>query len=135
MRDMRVTRQRISSKRKLPSKGSQHNIQHPGASSERNFMPLTPNSGRINGTTVTLEGTSTSYFQRSRLPQHRGNGQKSCLQRDMAHSQFTLRDLASEPMIVVVVASWEPLCTSQPVAALQAHIILPSPQTTLNISG
>ncbi|GBN38759.1 hypothetical protein AVEN_230339-1 [Araneus ventricosus] len=27
------------------------------------------------------------------------------------------------------------LCTSQPAAALQNHIILPSPQTTLNISG
>ncbi|GBM23125.1 hypothetical protein AVEN_150539-1 [Araneus ventricosus] len=60
-------------------------------------MPFPPNSGGMNGTTVTLEGTSTTSFQRSRLPQHRGNDQKSCLQRDMAHLQLTLRDLASEP--------------------------------------
>ncbi|GBM70802.1 hypothetical protein AVEN_127348-1 [Araneus ventricosus] len=66
---------------------------------------------------------------------HCGNDQKSCLQRDIAHSQLTLRDLASEPPIVVVVASWEPLCTSQPASPLQAHIIPPSPQTTVNISG
>ncbi|GBM95083.1 hypothetical protein AVEN_111038-1 [Araneus ventricosus] len=71
----------------------------------------------------------------SRLSQHRGNDQKSCLQRDMVHSQLTLRDLASEPPTAVVVASWELLCTSQPAVALQAHIILPSPQTTLKISG
>ncbi|GBL74233.1 hypothetical protein AVEN_235240-1 [Araneus ventricosus] len=34
-----VRRQRISSRRKPPWKGSQHNIQHPGATSKRNFMP------------------------------------------------------------------------------------------------
>ncbi|GBM49237.1 hypothetical protein AVEN_59300-1 [Araneus ventricosus] len=110
-----VTRQRISSQRKLPWKGSQHNIQHPGTSSKRNFMPFPSNSGRMNGTTVTLEGKSTSSFQRSRLPQHSGNDQKSCLQLDTAHSQLTLRDLASEPPIAVVVGSLEPLCTKQPI--------------------
>ncbi|GBL98477.1 hypothetical protein AVEN_111606-1 [Araneus ventricosus] len=98
-------------------------------------MPFPPNSGRMNGTTVALDGTSTASFQRSRLLQHRGNDQKSCLQRDMAHSQLTLRDLASEPPIAVVVESWEPHCSSQPAASLQAHISLPSPQTTWNISG
>ncbi|GBN91523.1 hypothetical protein AVEN_239949-1 [Araneus ventricosus] len=134
MWDMRVTRQRISSQRKQ-WKGSQHNIKHPRTSSKRNFMPFPPNSGRMNGTKVTLDESSTSSFQRSRPPQHRGNEQKSCFQRDMAHSQLTLRDLASEPSISVVVVSWEPLCTSQPAVALQAHIILPSPQTTLNISN
>ncbi|GBM16276.1 hypothetical protein AVEN_195382-1 [Araneus ventricosus] len=78
----------------------------------------------MNGTTVTLEGTSTSSFEWSRLLQLRGKDQKPCLKRDMAHSQLTLRDLASERPIAVVVASWESLCTSQPAAALQAHIIL-----------
>ncbi|GBN30864.1 hypothetical protein AVEN_205323-1 [Araneus ventricosus] len=133
MWDMRVTRQRISSQRKPHWKGSQHNIQHPGATSEGNFIPSPPNSGRMNGTIVTLEGTSTSSFRRSRLPQLHGNDQKSCLQRGIAHSQLTLRHLASEPPIAVIVASWEVLCTSQLAAALQAHYILPSPQTTLNI--
>ncbi|GBN05772.1 hypothetical protein AVEN_82484-1 [Araneus ventricosus] len=86
-------------------------------------MPFSPNSGKMNGT---LEGTSTSSFQSSRLPQHRGNDQKSCLQRGMSHSQFTLRDLASGPQIAVVLPSWETLCTSQPAIVLQAQIILPS---------
>ncbi|GBL96943.1 hypothetical protein AVEN_182523-1 [Araneus ventricosus] len=111
---MRVTRQRISSQRKQPWKGSKHNIQHPGATSKRNFMPSPLNSGRMNGTAVTPKGAATSSFQRSRLPQLRGKDQKSCLQRDMAHSQLTLRDLASERPIAVVVASWEVLCTSKP---------------------
>ncbi|GBN17649.1 hypothetical protein AVEN_182598-1 [Araneus ventricosus] len=75
---MRVTRQRISSQRKLPWKGSQHNIQHPGASSERNLMQFPPNSGRMNGKTVTVEACSTSSFQRSILPQLGGKDQKSC---------------------------------------------------------
>ncbi|GBM46624.1 hypothetical protein AVEN_181204-1 [Araneus ventricosus] len=123
---MRVTRQRISLQRKLPWKVSQHNIQHPGASSKRNFMPFPRNSGRMNWATATLEGTSTSSFEKTRLPQNHGKDQKSCLKRDMAHSQLTLRDLVSEPPIAVVVQSWEPLCNSQPAAALQAHIILPS---------
>ncbi|GBL59924.1 hypothetical protein AVEN_178582-1, partial [Araneus ventricosus] len=46
------------------------------------------------------------------------------------HSQPTLRYLAPERPITVVVASWEALCTSQPAALLQAHFVLPSPQTT-----
>ncbi|GBM76766.1 hypothetical protein AVEN_271791-1 [Araneus ventricosus] len=124
----RVTRH--SSQRKPPWKGSQHNIQHPGATSKRNFMPSPPNSGRMNGTTMTLEETSTSSFQTSRLPQLPGKGQKLCLQRGIAHSQLTLRDLASERQIIVVVASWETLCISQPTALLQGHFILPSPGTT-----
>ncbi|GBN70277.1 hypothetical protein AVEN_273867-1 [Araneus ventricosus] len=76
MWDMRVTRQRISSQRKPPWTGSQHNIQLPGTTSKRNSMPSPPNSGRMNGTTLTLDGTSTSSFQRSRLPQLRGKDQK-----------------------------------------------------------
>ncbi|GBN83832.1 hypothetical protein AVEN_1284-1 [Araneus ventricosus] len=132
---MQVTTQRISSQRKLPWKGSHHSIQHPRASSKRNFVPFPPNPGKLNGTTVTLRGMSNSSSQRSRLPQHRGNDQKSCLQRDMAHSQLTLRYLASGPLISVVMASWELLCTLQAAAALPTHIILPSPQTTLKISG
>ncbi|GBN81771.1 hypothetical protein AVEN_5338-1 [Araneus ventricosus] len=127
MWDMPVTSQRISSQRKPYWKGSQHNIQHPGASSRRNFVPSPPNSGRMNGTTVTLEVKFTSSFQRSRFPQLLGKDQKSCLQWDMTHFQLTLRDLASERPIVVVVASWEALCTSQLAAPLQAHFILPSP--------
>ncbi|GBM26735.1 hypothetical protein AVEN_175889-1 [Araneus ventricosus] len=51
---MRVTKQRISSQTKPPWKGSQHNIQHPGATSETNFMPSSPNSGRMNGTRVNV---------------------------------------------------------------------------------
>ncbi|GBM39697.1 hypothetical protein AVEN_47504-1 [Araneus ventricosus] len=97
-------------------------------------MPSPPDYGKMNVSTVTQEETSTSYFQRSRLPQKRGKDQKSCLQRDMAHSQLTLRDLSSERQVVVVVASWEALCTSQPAAPLQVHFILPSPQATYNIS-
>ncbi|GBL76132.1 hypothetical protein AVEN_264801-1 [Araneus ventricosus] len=124
---MLVTRQKISSQRKSPWKGIQHHIQHPGATSKRNCMLSPPNSGRMNGATVTLEGKSTSSFQRSRLPQLRGKNQKSSLQRDMAHTQLTLRDLASEQLITMVVASWESLCTSQPAVPLQAHFILPSP--------
>ncbi|GBM21469.1 hypothetical protein AVEN_161076-1 [Araneus ventricosus] len=127
--------QRISSQRKPPWKVSQHNIQHPEATSKRNFMPFPPNSGRMNGTTVTLEGTSISSFHRSRLPQLRGKDQKSCLERDMAYSQLTLRDLVSERPIAVAGANWKALCTSQPATALQAHFILQSPQTTLNIYG
>ncbi|GBL91627.1 hypothetical protein AVEN_125863-1, partial [Araneus ventricosus] len=94
---------------------------------KRNFIPSPPNSVRMNGTTVTLEGKFTSSFQRSRLPQLRGKNQKSSLQRDMAHTQLTLRDLSSEQLIAMVVASWEALCTSQPAVPLQAHFILPSP--------
>ncbi|GBL76876.1 hypothetical protein AVEN_12562-1 [Araneus ventricosus] len=108
MWDMRVTRQQISSQRKVPWKGFQHNIQHPGASQKRNFMSFPSNSGRMNGTTVTLEGTS---FERSRLLQLRGKDQKSCLQRDIVHSQLTLRNLASETPIAIVVASSEALFT------------------------
>ncbi|GBM98876.1 hypothetical protein AVEN_69064-1 [Araneus ventricosus] len=93
-------------------------------------MPSPSNSGRMNGTTVTTEGTSTSSFRRSRLSHHSSKDQKLCLQRDMTHSQLTIRDLASERPIAVVVASWEALCTSQPASALQAHFILPSPQKT-----
>ncbi|GBN62791.1 hypothetical protein AVEN_221773-1 [Araneus ventricosus] len=81
------------------------------------------------------EGMSTSSFQRLILPQLHGTDPKSCLQRDMAHSQLTLRDLASEPPIAVFVASWEAFSSSQPATALQAHVVLPSPETTLNISG
>ncbi|GBL81948.1 hypothetical protein AVEN_50533-1 [Araneus ventricosus] len=51
------------------------------------------------------------------------------------HSQLTLRELASKRLIAVVVASWEALPTSQPAAPLQALFVLPSPQTTWNISG
>ncbi|GBM10504.1 hypothetical protein AVEN_109305-1 [Araneus ventricosus] len=83
---MRVTRQRISSDRKQPWKGSKHNIQHPGAISKGNFMPSSHNSGRMNGTTVAMEGMSTSSFQSSRLHQLRRKDQKSCLKRDMVHS-------------------------------------------------
>ncbi|GBN06946.1 hypothetical protein AVEN_8301-1 [Araneus ventricosus] len=54
---------------------------------------------------------------------------------DLVRMATVNRSLASEPPIAVVVAGWEPLCTSQPAAALQSHIILPSPQTTLNTSG
>ncbi|GBO15413.1 hypothetical protein AVEN_233055-1 [Araneus ventricosus] len=55
-------------------------------------------SGRMNGTTVTMEGTSSSSFQMSRLPQLHDQDQKSCLQRGMAHFQLTLRDyLLREP--------------------------------------
>ncbi|GBM53293.1 hypothetical protein AVEN_52318-1, partial [Araneus ventricosus] len=54
---------------------------------------------------------ATSSFQRSRFPQLLGKNLKSSLQRDMAHTQLTLRDLASERPIAVVVASWEALCT------------------------
>ncbi|GBN70233.1 hypothetical protein AVEN_192350-1 [Araneus ventricosus] len=63
------------------------------------------------------------------FPQLRGKDQKSCLQWDMVNSRLTLRDLASERPIAVVVSNWEALCTSQPAAALQAHFISPSPQT------
>ncbi|GBM10138.1 hypothetical protein AVEN_258743-1 [Araneus ventricosus] len=59
MRDMRATRQRIFLQRKPPWKGSEHNIQYSGVSSKRNFRLSPTNYGRINGTTVTLEGTST----------------------------------------------------------------------------
>ncbi|GBN86554.1 hypothetical protein AVEN_258194-1 [Araneus ventricosus] len=135
MWDVRVTRQRILSQRKVPWKGSQHNIQYPRASSKRNFMAFPPNSGTMSGTTATLEGTPTLSFQRSRLPQNRGNDHKSCSEWEMAHSQLTLRYLDSELPIVVLVASWDPLCTSHTGAALQAHKIFTSPQTTLNISG
>ncbi|GBM15103.1 hypothetical protein AVEN_242151-1 [Araneus ventricosus] len=62
--DMRVKRRRISSQRKPPWKGSQHNIQHTGASSERNPMLSPLNSDRMNGTKATLEGTSIASFQR-----------------------------------------------------------------------
>ncbi|GBO11259.1 hypothetical protein AVEN_96928-1 [Araneus ventricosus] len=108
----------IFSQRKPPWEGSQHNIQHPGATSEGNFMPSPPKSDRINETTVTLEGMASSSFQRSRLPQLRGKDQKSCLQWEMAHSQIYLRNLASERPIAVVVASLEAMCTSQPAATL-----------------
>ncbi|GBM57938.1 hypothetical protein AVEN_206009-1 [Araneus ventricosus] len=80
----------------------------------------------MNGKIVTLEGTSTSSFRRSRLPQLRGKDQKSCLQRDMAHSQLTLTDTALEQPIVVVVASWEALCASQPVPPLKVYLTKPS---------
>ncbi|GBN56645.1 hypothetical protein AVEN_244796-1 [Araneus ventricosus] len=73
---MRVTRQQISSKRNPPWKGSKKNIQNSGASSRRNFMPSQPNSGGMNGRTVTLEGTSTSSFGRSRLPKLLGKDKK-----------------------------------------------------------
>ncbi|GBN99763.1 hypothetical protein AVEN_29278-1 [Araneus ventricosus] len=72
---MRVKRQRISSQRNPPWKGSQQ--LHPGTSSKGNFIPSPSNSGRMNGTTVKLEETSTSSFQSSRLPQIRGKDQKS----------------------------------------------------------
>ncbi|GBL84195.1 hypothetical protein AVEN_118596-1 [Araneus ventricosus] len=72
-------------------------------------MASPPNSGRINGTTVPLEGKSTTSFQRSRLPKRRGKDQKFCLQLDIAYSQVTLRDLASERPIAVAVANWEAL--------------------------
>ncbi|GBL95216.1 hypothetical protein AVEN_253542-1 [Araneus ventricosus] len=126
MWDVCITCQRISSQRNLPCKGSQYNIHHPGASSKKIFMPSPPNPGRMNGTMVTLEGTSISSFQRSSLPQLCGKVQKSCFQRDMARSQLTLRDLASKQPIDVVTASWETVCTSEPVAILQANFIPPN---------
>ncbi|GBM44768.1 hypothetical protein AVEN_164925-1 [Araneus ventricosus] len=102
---MRSRSQRISSKRNLPWKRSQSNIQHPGASSKRSFRPSPPNSGRMNGTTVTLEGTNI-ILPKNKIPQLRGKDQKSCLQREIAHSQRTLREFVSERLIAVVAASY-----------------------------
>ncbi|GBM45368.1 hypothetical protein AVEN_270682-1 [Araneus ventricosus] len=65
----------------------------------------------------------------------RGKDQKSCLQRDMANSQLTLRDLASGRPIAVVVASWKAICTSQPAASpyklISSHQALKRPTTFL----
>ncbi|GBN30187.1 hypothetical protein AVEN_104454-1 [Araneus ventricosus] len=87
----------------------------------------------MNNRTVAREGTSTSSFQKSRLPHLRGKDQKSCSQRGIVQSQLTLRDLVLERPIAV--ASCEDPCTSQAAAFLQAHFILSGPQTTWNISG
>ncbi|GBN94524.1 hypothetical protein AVEN_179719-1 [Araneus ventricosus] len=57
---MRVARQRIALQRKLPWKGSQHNIQHPGATSKRNYMSSPPNS-------ATEHGPFSTYLERSSL--------------------------------------------------------------------
>ncbi|GBN17654.1 hypothetical protein AVEN_182602-1 [Araneus ventricosus] len=62
------------------------------------------------------------------FPNSVGETRNHVLQRHMAHFQLNLRDLASEKLIAVIVSSWEDLCTSQPAAALQVHIILPRPK-------
>ncbi|GBO45226.1 hypothetical protein AVEN_233147-1 [Araneus ventricosus] len=58
--DMRVARQRIALQRKSPWKGSQHNIQHPGTTSKRNYMSSPPNS-------ATGHGPFSTYLQRFSL--------------------------------------------------------------------
>ncbi|GBO13847.1 hypothetical protein AVEN_250332-1 [Araneus ventricosus] len=125
---MRITRHRISSQRKPPSKESQYNIEHQEASSKRNFMLSTPNRSRINATTVPLEGylqhPSKSQVFPSSVPKTRNhicNG--TCL-------ITNLRDLILEQSIAVVMARWEALRTAPPSPPLPAHFILPSPQTT-----
>ncbi|GBM11071.1 hypothetical protein AVEN_259761-1 [Araneus ventricosus] len=46
-----------------------------------------------------------------KFPQHHNKDLVSCLQRYMAHSQFTLRYLTSQQVIALIVASWEELYT------------------------
>ncbi|GBO22490.1 hypothetical protein AVEN_2213-1 [Araneus ventricosus] len=114
MWNMRVTRQRISSQRKPPWKGSQQNIQHPGISSKRKLMPSPPNSGKTNGITATLERTSTSSFQRSGIPQFRGQDQTMFAKGHGPFQIFPNRiSLRTDDCCCC-----EALCTSQPDAAL-----------------
>ncbi|GBN19270.1 hypothetical protein AVEN_235191-1 [Araneus ventricosus] len=89
-------------------------------------MSSPPNSGETNGTTVTLERTPTSSFQRSETPQFLGQDQTMFA---TGHGPFRIY-LKGFSLRMYDCCSWKVLCTSQPDAALQTHFILPSPQTT-----
>ncbi|GBO32277.1 hypothetical protein AVEN_71190-1 [Araneus ventricosus] len=63
-------RQQIYSQRKPPWIGSQHSIQHPGATSKGNFMSPPTNSSRMNETTVDIlpkVKTSPTPWQRPEI--------------------------------------------------------------------
>ncbi|GBM21666.1 hypothetical protein AVEN_248496-1 [Araneus ventricosus] len=96
----------------------------PGASSgEEKLLTISLQLCRINGTTAKLELMATSSFQRSSLPQLHGKAQNSYFEQVMTHFHLTLRYLASEKIIAVVVTSSEAFCTLQPAAPMKAPLI------------